>query len=291
MAHQQSAVKRRRKAWTPITRIDCYKKKIDPERRKKWLDNIQRENLSEYAMICENHFTEDQFENRKDRKVLRWNAVPNVFNFANQDSKKSLKRKRITINEENIADIASINVEHSKEFQELIKSLEEKLETANKTIQTLKNENEQLLKNLKKIFQPEQIRSLKKGFSNCTKWSEQTVRKALKLYLTCGSNGYEEIRKQNYPFPSIRTLQRRLQFFKCMPEIHDQIFKLLEIKVDCLLPEEKHAVLMIDEIAIKPGLQFDNSSGEVIGKPTLKNSGDKDSDEYQVTLLCLCWPA
>ena len=50
-----------------------------------------------------------------------------------------------------------------------------------------------------------------------------------------------------------------------MPEIHDQIFKLLEIKVDCLLPEEKHAVLMIDEMAIKPGLQFDNSSGEVIG--------------------------
>ncbi|KAJ3658946.1 hypothetical protein Zmor_010658 [Zophobas morio] len=33
-------------------------------------------------------------------------------------------------------------------------------------------------------------------------------------------------------------------------------------------------------MAIKPGLQFDNSSGEVIGKPTLKNSGDKDSDEY-----------
>jgi hypothetical protein len=44
----------------------------------------------------------------------------------------------------------------------------------------------------------------------------------------------------------------------------------LELKINCLLPKERHAVLLIDEMAIKPVFQFDNNSGEIIGMKNLR---------------------
>lgn len=116
------------------------------------------------------------------------------------------------------------------------------------------------------MFETDQIEQLlRKDTQNAIKWSQASMRNYLKLYLTCGTTGYEELRRQNYPLPSIRTLQRKIHSFKCMPGIHQEILNLLETKVECLLPEERHAVLLIDEMAIKSGLQFDNNSGEIIG--------------------------
>lgn len=149
--------------------------------------------------------------------------------------------------------------------QKLIKILEDQLKAANKQIEILTEKNIHLAQNLNKIFEPEQIEVLNRNTHNGIKWSNTSIRKCLQLYLTCGTSGYEELRNQNYPIPSIRTLQRKIQDFKCMPEIHYEIFNLLEAKINCLLPEERHAVLLVDEMAIKPGLQFDNNSGEIIG--------------------------
>lgn len=73
------------------------------------------------------------------------------------------------------------------------------------------------------------------GYS--VRWSNSTVRKCLKLYFTCGSSEYKKLIKQNFFLSSIRTLQQKIAFYKCLPKIHDKIFNLL-LK-DCLLPEEK----------------------------------------------------
>ncbi|XP_043483545.1 uncharacterized protein LOC122512006 [Leptopilina heterotoma] len=42
--------------------------------------------------------------------------------------------------------------------------------------------------------------------SKVTKWSNTTVKKALRLKFACGTAGYEELLKQGFPFPSRRTL-------------------------------------------------------------------------------------
>lgn len=63
------------------------------------------------------------------------------------------------------------------------------------------------------------------------KWSENTINKSLKLYLACGAKGYDEIRRQNLPYPSIRTLQHRLQCLKFKPGILEDIFGMLELKL------------------------------------------------------------
>lgn len=67
-----------------------------------------------------------------------------------------------------------------------------------------------------------------------TSWSADTITKALKLYVACGQKGYEEVRRQNLPYPSIRTLQHRIQGLKFKPGIFEDIFHLLKIKVSIL---------------------------------------------------------
>jgi hypothetical protein len=194
--------------------------------------------------------------------VLRWNAIPTIFNFQNEIP---YKRPKLNVNDslnesiDNNSDIPTLN------NHDIITDLENQLKQTKKEIQILTEQNQNLVQNLEKLFEPEQVRILKRGTSKGVNWSNECIRRSLKMYLTYGTTGYNELKQQNYPLPSIRTLQRRMQSFKCMPTLHNTIFNLLEIKAQCLLPEERHAVLLIDEMAIKPGLQFDNNSGEIVG--------------------------
>lgn len=60
-------------------------------------------------------------------------------------------------------------------------------------------------------YNEDQIYYMKNGNAIGQLWSENTMKKAIKLYLSCGKKGYEEIKRQNLPFPSIVTIQRRLR--------------------------------------------------------------------------------
>lgn len=57
-----------------------------------------------------------------------------------------------------------------------------------------------------------------KGFH----WSKSTIQKSLQLKLACGKAGYEELLKQNYPLPSLRTLRRRIQEMESNSGISDE---------------------------------------------------------------------
>ncbi|EZA61040.1 hypothetical protein DMN91_005164 [Ooceraea biroi] len=50
-------------------------------RRRQWIENIKRDPLPLHAYVCQDHFTNDQFELRRadHKKLLKWNAVPTVF--------------------------------------------------------------------------------------------------------------------------------------------------------------------------------------------------------------------
>ncbi|EFN78912.1 Transposable element P transposase, partial [Harpegnathos saltator] len=54
-------------------------------------------------------------------------------------------------------------------------------------------------------------------------------------------------------------------------------------QVQTFADAEKHAVLIIDEMSIKPGLQYDNSIVAVVGRPTMKLSGGFDSSHQKAT--------
>lgn len=69
------------------------------ERREAWIKNINRDDLSSKAQICEVHFTYDQFENHREdgKRTLKNNAMPTLFNEHkqlqfNKDNAKGTRR-------------------------------------------------------------------------------------------------------------------------------------------------------------------------------------------------------
>lgn len=63
--------------------------------------------------------------------------------------------------------------------------------------------------------------------------------------------------------------------------LHVLTYVLFQIQT--FKPEEKHATLIFDEMAIKPGLQFDNSLNEVVGRPTMSASNNKSNSDQLAT--------
>ncbi|XP_077503001.1 uncharacterized protein LOC144113661 [Amblyomma americanum] len=82
-------------------------------------------------------------------------------------------------------------------------------------------------------------------------WTKATVEGALKLRLACGSRGYEYLRETGWPLPAERTLQSHIEDIKMA-------------LVATLQVEELYAAVLIDEILLTPGLDYDNSTRTVI---------------------------
>ncbi|XP_075222871.1 uncharacterized protein LOC142325253 [Lycorma delicatula] len=51
------------------------------DRRLQWVKNIGRPDVPSKSVVCEKHFTPDQFENNRqdNKRLLKWNAVPTLF--------------------------------------------------------------------------------------------------------------------------------------------------------------------------------------------------------------------
>lgn len=101
------------------------------------------------------------------------------------------------------------------------------------------------------------------------KWSNETVVKCLKLKFSCGNNGYNELLRQDYPLPSLRTLQRKLHHIKFDSGILDEVFQFMKIKVQNFESHERDCMLVLDEMAITPGYIFDSSMNKYFGDATL----------------------
>lgn len=140
-----------------------------------------------------------------------------------------------------------------------------------KRIKTLRNNAKthdylKLKLSLKKIFNNDQIQALMCQSSRGRIWSNNTIKKALRLKFSCGSSGYQELLRQKLPFPCERTLRRKLENIQFQEGICDDIFKLLEDKVAQFQDiRERDCSLMLDEMSIAPGQQFDPSTQSYYG--------------------------
>ncbi|GBN09667.1 Transposable element P transposase [Araneus ventricosus] len=129
-----------------------------------------------------------------------------------------------------------------------------------------------LEKHLSVVFTDDQIACLKKGFGKGLVWSDETMEKALKIYLSCNSKGYNYLIESGYPLPIQRTLQRRIQNFTLKPGISYEVLNLLKLKISSMLHEERYVSIMVDEMQIAEGLSFDTSTKCVIGTPTIPSA-------------------
>lgn len=134
-----------------------------------------------------------------------------------------------------------------------------------------KNQNDLRLKSsLKQMLNDDQIEALMRPSSRGRMWSNDTIKKALRLKFSCGSAGYQELLKQKLPLPCERTLRRKLENIQFQEGICDDIFKLLEDKVDIFKDDrERDCLLVLDEMSITPGQQFDPSTQSYYGAASL----------------------
>lgn len=78
------------------------------------------------------------------------------------------------------------------------------------------------------IFNKDQITTLCSKQQKAKHWSNETIRRVLRLKLTYGNNGYEKLLQQRMPLPSLRTLQRKLENLKFRSGISNNMFKFLK---------------------------------------------------------------
>jgi hypothetical protein len=151
--------------------------------------------------------------------------------------------------ETEISEILANNDLH-QQSQNYIEELKRALRKVGKKCSMYKRKYEQKEERLAQVFNHDQLQFLKTGSHRGTKWSEETVTKAIKLYLACGEKGYTELREQNLPYPSIRTIQHRLHNLKFEEGILQDIFNLMKLKVRIRTPLLTYLITFLVNMAL-----------------------------------------
>lgn len=81
----------------------------------------------------------------------------------------------------------------------------------------------------------------------------------------------EELLQQNHPLPSLRTLRRKLENWKFESGNPEEILLFLQAKEKNMNEIDKICLLIIEEVHITKGLQYDPATGSYIGYVTLPN--------------------
>lgn len=95
-----------------------------------------------------------------------------------------------------------------RDLEVKIADLKQELNQQDSTRTAAASKIERLKESLKEIYTKHQMARLTDGTTRGRPWDMETVRRAAKLVLACGRNGYQEILNQGQPFPSLKTLNR-----------------------------------------------------------------------------------
>ena len=259
-------------------------------------------------LLPQKHFDSSQYEkNRADGIVkLKPNAIPTIFDYLSTKKMEKLQnprrspRKRsaqsppknvakklqfagpqieipsTSTSSDQIASPASLDESqspsNSSDITDLkwkIHSLEYRLQSEKALTSKLKQQIATKDSNISFMFNADQLEKLGRKTTRGCKWSDDSIKKGLKLRFACGTTGYELLLSEKMPLPSIRTLNRHMEHITLEPGIQKEVFDFLKLKVSNLNIKEKECCLTLDEMAIQPGVQFDRSSSRLCGEVTL----------------------
>ena len=130
-----------------------------------------------------------------------------------------------------------------------------------------------ILKNMN--FNQDQIKKVLLNYKTMSQWSNVTLVDAMKLRFSCNTRGYSDLLKRGFPFPSIRTLNEKIENLEWEPgKLSKDIVHFLSIKVSTFTEDiYKDCVLTLDEMTIRETHnQIDPATKKIIGRNTI---GDK----------------
>ena len=260
------------------------------------------------SKVCSKHFKDDCFDlldrKGKPRKIkkLKDKAIPTLYLRHDESVEKTEVKKR-KLDEHNYfssSDVAKQDTQQCHENQvnmsfeahdtdgiefddigiqcEISISQKDPEETSAIIITKLEKENMSLreenlslkakLAGFEKIFNEDQFERMacpgsKKPFLL------KTLQECIHLYYSCGSTSYELLRQKGYPLPCARTLRRHLEGIDTKPGTQHDFIRIMKKKVEKMTEPEKFCGLAIDEMAICPKIEFDTTTQQFMGHPTI----------------------
>ena len=168
-----------------------------------------------------------------------------------------------------------VGIDDGIQSQEAVReSLNETILRLQMTIASLEKKNDELQKKadcLEKLFHADQVYKILYPDSKKT-WSDITLEMAIALYYKVGSTGYNYLRDVlKWPLPCPSVIQSNMRRVKFKPGNDGclDILKLIALKTRELPENERFYCLVIDEMATKSKLEWDPTSGEFVGFPTI----------------------
>ncbi|XP_061604214.1 uncharacterized protein LOC133465423 isoform X1 [Phyllopteryx taeniolatus] len=141
---------------------------------------------------------------------------------------------------------------HKLQAQNLI--LRRKLRYEQRLRRSIANERSVMQEKMRMVFNNNQIENMTKKSSCSFKWSMDSYRKALKLRNACGKTGYDELLRQGYPLPSLRSLRRK-EVVSMDSETQEAT-----LKTSSTDGKQRDCPLASDETAIEADCQNDETS-------------------------------
>ena len=116
-------------------------------------------------------------------------------------------------------------------------------------------------------------------------WSLQNKQLALSFYIT--SPRMYRLLRTAYTLPSVSTLKRFVSSKKIITGFNEEIFKALKIKCQGLSSSDRNCVLLIDEISLKKGHHYCQTTDRVVGVEEYNpdNRGNREANCATVLMI------
>lgn len=111
----------------------------------------------------------------------------------------------------------------------------------------------------------DQLKALYSKTTRGRKWRIQTITDGLIYKMKWGTQDYSDFVKKYPIFPSVRTLQEAVEHMKFESGILEEVFDVIQCQIPHMKFHEIHCMIVLDEMAIKPGEIYDNSNKRIIG--------------------------
>ena len=121
-----------------------------------------------------------------------------------------------------------------------------------------------------KIFQPDQL--YRAQYPNTRfAWSDFTLQKIMQMYFACGKKGYNFLYDNVLPnlIPERTTIVRHCNTIESTWGTQYDMIKLMAMKFETMPKRDRKCAIILDEMSISPKREYDPSTGEFIGLPTL----------------------
>ncbi|XP_036144197.1 uncharacterized protein LOC118647293 isoform X3 [Monomorium pharaonis] len=205
--------------------------------------------------------------------------------FVEESVEKSVKESVIEPVEESVKEIVDLKQQLELKEKELAAlqtkhiSMQKIADRVFKIYHNIKRQNETMKTKLKrlqcsycrssKLFAPklheDQLKALCSNTTRGRKWSIQSITDGLIYKMKWGTQGYSDFVKKYPIFPSVRTLQEAVEHMKFESGILEEVFDVIQCQIPHMTLHEIHCVVVLDEMAIKPGEMYDSSTKRIIG--------------------------